>query len=743
MRSLYLLAAPLVLAVLGAATIAACGSDSTDGASEKPNGQDPTPSLGDPDATVDPNTGGLIVTPADPVIEMVDGQAPPTVQFLAATKDNQQVPAVFSIDRGELGTITPQGLFTPSGKTGGKATITATWSGRTGTTTVTVKLKVRENGATADGPGGSGGYGGVGGEGPGAAVDDATIAVLTGTATPDPNLSLLYPYTDTVWPRGVLAPLLQWKPGAQGDYDAVYIHVTEAAFEYEGFFKKTKAPFTHHPIPQATWKKILSSNGGEDVNVTLTFAKGGAAYGTITTKWKVASAPLKGTVYYNSYGTKLAKNYTGAKGGVDDKFGGATLAVRGGSTEPKLVAGGDGSAANCRVCHSVAADGSVLITQRGEAGDRAFSTYDLKGPTETVTSGTNYAWPAIYPDGSLFLGDSSDAAGSNSNVNQLYQTASGGGTKTPAPVTTQGWPAGLRAAFPVFSPDGKGLAFTMYAGMTGADKRTLGAMTFDKGTSTWSNMTPIYTPPNAAHQALYPSYLPTNDAIVFQLMTRPNTRGYGETRADGDSGASADIGARAELWWIDVATKTAHPLEKLNGVGYVPSRADTGHADDATLNYEPTVNPVPSGGYAWVVFTSRRMYGDVATINPYHSDPRNFDLTTTPTPKKLWVAAIDLNAPPGTDPSHPAFYLPAQELLAGNSRGYWVVDPCNADGATCETGDECCGGYCRPNSGGQLVCTTQAPTCSQEFEKCNTDGDCCNSPSIKCINNRCASPGPR
>ena len=49
---------------------------------------------------------------------------------------------------------------------------------------------------------------------------------------------------------------------------------------------------------------------------------------------------------------------------------------------------------------------------------------------------------------------------------------------------------------------------------------------------------------------------------------------------------------------------------------------------------------------------------------PYHwHAPRPTQYTT----KKLWVAAIDLNAPAGSDPSHPAFYLPAQELLAGNA----------------------------------------------------------------------------
>ena len=45
------------------------------------------------------------------------------------------------------------------------------------------------------------------------------------------------------------------------------------------------------------------------------------------------------------------------------------------------------------------------------------------------------------------------------------------------------------------------------------------------------------------------------------------------------------------------------------------------HGDDVDLNYEPTVNPRPSGGYVWVVFTSRRMYGNEATIPPVLQRP--------------------------------------------------------------------------------------------------------------------------
>ena len=148
--------------------------------------------------------------------------------------------------------------------------------------------------------------------------------------------------------------------------------------------------------------------------------------------------------------------------------------------------------------------------------------------------------------------------------------------------------------------------------------------------------------------------------------------------------------------------------------------------------------PVPSGGYYWVVFTSRRIYGNLLNGKPFGN-------TGDGTPqKKLWVAAIDINGVVGTDPSHAAFYLPGQELGAGNSRGFWVVDPCKANGNSCESGDECCNGFCRKDpDGGALVCQDKPPltTCVQEFEKCTVDGYCCD-PKQKCIAGKCAVTGP-
>ena len=158
------------------------------------------------------------------------------------------------------------------------------------------------------------------------------------------------------------------------------------------------------------------------------------------------------------------------------------------------------------------------------------------------------------------------------------------------------------------------------------------------------------------------------------------------------------------------------------------------------------MNPVASGGYAWVVFTSRRMYGNVATIPPFCSDPRGVEpASTNVTTKKLWVAADRSQPPPGTDPSHPAFYLPGQELLAGNSRGFWVLDPCQADGASCTSGDQCCNGYCeagRRRRASSAATRRRTATCSRPGDKCTTAADCCDPTNI-CINGFCALQGPQ
>jgi hypothetical protein len=694
-------------------------------------------------------TGPLSITPANQTVTVALGKAAPTVQY-EAHMGGAVVPVSWSIDRGEIGAIvTGSGLFTAGTTVGGVAHITATYrGGLSAATPVTVNLAMVENGGTtvsadagAEAGTGAGGNGGVGGNGPGGPVSTALQTVLESTPMADSSIGWLYPYNNTVWPQGILAPLLQWNAGAY-NFDAVYIHISENAFDYKGYFAATATPFINEPVTQAAWATMAYSNAGEPVTVSLVFASGGKAIGPITETWKIALGALEGTVYYNSYGTNLAHNYCCTAAPEKAQFGGATLAIRGGSTDPVLIAGSD---TECRVCHSVAAGGSTLVTQSGAqySDSREYNLQTLAETDMTPSSGI-FAWPALSPDGTFLFSDSSTLAGNSTAPSNLYTVP--GGTLIPS----TNLPANLGAACPSFSPDGTHLAFNLFGG-TGADQKSLAWLDFTPATDTFGTLTTIYTPTSGT--AVWPSFLPTNDAVIFELETVNNTRDFAGTRSTCDSsGTCSNTGTEGELWWIDQKTMTPTRLDQANGLGYLPT-GPNGHGiattdggvagDDTEYNYEPTVNPVPSGGYAWVVFTSRRMYGNIATINPYWSDPRYHDITETPTTKKLWVAAIDLNAKAGTDPSHPAFYLPAQELLAGNSRGFWVVNPCLANGATCETGDMCCGGYCREGDGGGLVCGSVAAGCSQEYEKCTQTSDCCGASSgVECINKICSVSVP-
>ena len=740
----------------------------------------------------------IIITPPDQTLSMTQGGTPPTLQYTAVV-DGQTVLPSWSIDVGELASIdVSTGLLTATGTVGGVGNVTASYHGQTASTTVTINMTWTQTTGDPDyppGAPGAGGYGGVGGDGPAPPATTTQQTGLDGPPTADTTVKILYPYDGTIWPRGLLAPLIQWDGGTH-KFDSVKIQLSESSFTYTGYFAAqstaTGFVFKNIPLPQAVWKELGNSNNGtENATVTITFGEAGKAVGPYTLNWKIARGSLRGTVYYNSYGTAFVQNSGEPSCGPNDKcycapnatnctttavktgpaFGAATLGIHPGDSAPTLVAGknitnptNNSLRPGCRACHSVSANGQRLISNDPDNDYSTSYAYDLTQPpaSTTVEYGSNWTvpnnpvnlpqpnnpycdscnwsniFPAFYPTGAFFLSSAgNDRSDQNSYLYNISSPVSG------TPMTGVNNLNGLRATLPVFSPDGKHVAFND----ANFDSRSLGTIDFDFPTMTFSNHTQVYTPTTGA--VSWSTFLPTSNAVVFQIEqgsldpTIPSPA-LGYTRWN--TGA---------LYWYDIATKKTAPLSVLNGFVnnqlYLPTNAANNHAPtlEPLLNYEPTACPIASGGYGWVVFSSRRMYGNVATIDGYMSDPRNYDWQHQITTKKLWVAAIDLNAPGGTDPSHPAFYLPAQELYAGNARGFWTAVPCHKDGDGCDTGDECCGGYCRAPAGGTssndggtgLQCLSQPPSCSTVYEKCATDADCCGheTGNITCINNVCST----
>jgi hypothetical protein len=677
-----------------------------------------------------------------------------TLQFTAriSSSGDSALGVKWTADHPELGTVDRDtGVFTPTG-IAGSVTVFAVAGTLQSKTRLSINVAAQQQGDpdANSTPGGAGGLGGVGGDGGGTALaDPQLLAALDAPATHDPALKWLYPYDGTVWPRGLPAPLLQWS--SEVPARAVKIHIeVDDVFRYDGYFGAPKGlqagqPIKRLPIPQKAWK--IAQESGATLEITLTIAASDGAGGFTTRtaavqRWTIAPTTLRGTVYYNSYGTKLAENYTGAIGG-NGRFGGATLAIHRDSYDPVLVAGATTEdRSGCRVCHTVSADGSRMIAQQDD--NMVSSAYDLRNLNKESTYAEadrgKFGWAALSPDGAIALGNAGPPGDNSSNVaslgtSALYRVSDG----TQLPV------AGLselvtKAATPAFSVDGKKLAFNFAAG-PGAqgivgDGRQLVVVDFQENSADHyaiSHPRAVFTA-SGDQRPGWPFFLPDSNGLVFQLELAPGAN---------NERFATRLGARGELWWTDL-NGNAHALDRANGKGYLPAAAN-GHNDDATLQYEPTVAPLVAGGYAWVVFTSRRMYGNVATRNPYESDARHHNLSASnangPTTKKLWVAAIDIPAKPGSDPSHPAFYLPAQELYAGNSRGFWALDACKSNTEACGGGDECCGGYCRVTEEFTFpVCQDTPPAlCAQEYDSCNVDADCCSDDAAtSCIANRCA-----
>ena len=194
----------------------------------------------------------------------------------------------------------------------------ATWNGKTASTTITVKLKVTDNGDRGADAGATAARA--------ATAASAAKARRRGRprrrspcsrARPSPTrphvpLSVRQDRVAARHPRA--APAVEARRA--GRLRRRLHQAQRDPFEYEGFFAKTATPFVHHPDPAAGVEAARSRRTqGEDVTVTLVFAKGGVGLRPDHARsGRSRPAPLKGIVYYNSYGTRLAKNYGGALG---------------------------------------------------------------------------------------------------------------------------------------------------------------------------------------------------------------------------------------------------------------------------------------------------------------------------------------------------------------------------------------------------------------------------------------------
>jgi WD40-like Beta Propeller Repeat len=489
--------------------------------------------------------------------------------------------------------------------------------------------------------------------------------------------AVVYPLDGAVVPQNVFPLDVQWSQAAPGDLFRVSWRKPHA--QLVGYLAYDTA--RHWQVELEAWHALARSEPDQPAQLTVERLDGARSERiadqprTIT----FARTALTGSIYYwNIEDTRIQR--------IDDGSGTAV------SFMPSPPITNDPSA--CIGCHSVSNSGRYMAGRLGGA-DSLGAVFDLTADLTSKPAPT--LWPvnekqlfwwfsSWSPDDSRLI--VSAQAGPEL---RLYDPVLGLRVDTPRPL-----PLGT---MPDWSPDGKKIVYVANPDNFG-DRMTRGdiAVLPVTGPDTFGDYSLIqlggFLPGGSTSS--YPSWSPDSARIAF-------AHGSGSRSESNDS----------DLYLMKPDGKDVTKL----------TRALSNVRED----FQPNFSPFVGGGYYWLTFLSRRIYGNDTIGNVSKPVSRR---------QQIWVTAIRTDAAPGEDPSSVPFWLPGQDPKTANISASWAPRACLNDGASCEVGSECCGGDCRPDAAGALVCGPPPPErCHPLYDVCNTSADCC---AGSCIDRVCS-----
>jgi hypothetical protein len=564
----------------------------------------------------------LTVTPADQTLVIKNSQPAISAYTATGTFDDGRVEDItglvqFSLAEATLGSFQSSELTTTVAK-GGRTQVVATAGAISGSTGVTIRLEQTYSD-------------------PGATLPVDPAAPFGGTPDAARAPALVYPNDGVFVPPNLGRLELHFRPGTNNTL--FELTFTSSVLELKVYMRCTQ-PLNGGCIylPDAqVWSWIAESHRGTDPvtwRVRGTDDTGTAVGTSSDFTLRFAPEDVTGGIYYWTTTNRAIMRYD---------FASSTQTIA------EQFVGTEMTGGTCVGCHALSRDGKKMVAEAGGQNDGRILLLDVATKTAMVPFGSTQKsnFESWAPDGSAFAGVYADNGATNFNLMlfdgttaALTETVDAGGTST-NPTNHPDWsPLGDRIAF--VNVGVKNTLQMMYNGEIRTVTKTAGA---------WQPPQ-VLVPRAPGKNRYYPAFAPDGTMLVFDESTCNSGNTGGE--CNGDTDPSAKLYA---INAISGGTPTA--LARANG----PGVADNGQT--ALTNSFPKWNPFAfrlsqtGGRLAWVTFSSTRKYG-------LRSPPGNGTL--------LWMAAIDLDAPAGTDPSFTAFALPFQDIATSNHIAQWTTE---------------------------------------------------------------------